>query len=32
MVALGEPVSAMRVSSIALIVVGVIGLNLAGGH
>jgi small multidrug resistance pump len=31
-VALGEPVSAMRVSSIALIVVGVIGLNLAGGH
>ena len=32
MVALGEPVSAMRVGSIALIVVGVIGLNLTGGH
>jgi multidrug transporter EmrE-like cation transporter len=32
MVVLGEPVSAMRVSSIALILVGVIGLNFAGGH
>ena len=32
MVALGEPVSVMRISSIGLIVVGVIGLNLTGGH
>ena len=32
MVALGEPVSAVRISSIGLIVVGVIGLNLTGGH
>lgn len=32
MFALGESVSAVRISSIALIVVGVIGLNLAGGH
>jgi small multidrug resistance pump len=32
MVALGEPVNALRIGSIALIVAGVIGLNLAGGH
>ena len=32
MVALGEPVSTLRVASLALIVVGVVGLNLAGGH
>jgi len=32
MIALGEPVSAARLISIALIVAGVIGLNLAGGH
>ena len=32
MVALGEPVSALRLGCIALIVAGVIGLNLAGGH
>jgi quaternary ammonium compound-resistance protein SugE len=32
MVALAEPVSALRIASIALIVVGVIGLNLAGEH
>lgn len=32
MLALGEPVSAARLGSIALIVAGVVGLNLAGGH
>ena len=31
MVALGEPATALRIASIALIVAGVIGLNLAGG-
>ena len=31
MVALGEPAGAVKVVSIALIVVGVVGLNLAGG-
>ena len=31
MVALDEPVTALRVGSIVLIVVGVVGLNLAGG-
>jgi multidrug transporter EmrE-like cation transporter len=30
-VALGEPATALRLGSIALIVVGVVGLNLAGG-
>lgn len=30
-VALGEPLTALRVASIALIVAGVIGLNAAGG-
>src|SRR5690349_13965777 len=32
MIALGEPVSAARLGCIALIIAGVIGLNLAGGH
>jgi small multidrug resistance pump len=32
MAALGEPVSAARLACIALIVAGVVGLNLAGGH
>jgi small multidrug resistance pump len=32
MFALGEPVSALRLGCIALIVAGVVGLNLAGGH
>jgi small multidrug resistance pump len=31
MLALGEPATAVRIGSIALIVAGVIGLNLAGG-
>ena len=30
MVALGEPASALRIASIALIVCGVVGLNLSG--
>jgi small multidrug resistance pump len=30
--ALGEPGHALKLASIALIVAGVIGLNLAGGH
>ncbi len=32
MVALGEPVSGVRLASVGLIVAGVVGLNLAGGH
>lgn len=32
MVALGEAVSALKVASLAFIVVGVIGLNLSGAH
>lgn len=32
MAALGEPVSALRLACIALIVAGVVGLNFAGGH
>lgn len=32
MVALGEAVSAVKVGSLALIVAGVIGLNLTGAH
>jgi small multidrug resistance pump len=32
MVALGEPINAVRLGSIVLIVAGVVGLNLAGGH
>jgi len=31
-VALGEPATALKLGSIALIIVGVIGLNLAGAH
>lgn len=30
--ALGEPATAMKLASIGLIVVGVVGLNLVGGH
>jgi small multidrug resistance pump len=32
MIALGEPATALRIASIALIVAGVIGLNVAGAH
>lgn len=32
MVALGEAVTAVKVGSLALIVLGVVGLNLAGAH
>lgn len=32
MAVLGEPVSALRLACIALIVAGVVGLNFAGGH
>ena len=32
MIALGEPFSALRLGCIALIIAGVIGLNLAGSH
>jgi small multidrug resistance pump len=32
MVALGEPATAIKIGSIALIVAGVIGLNLSGAH
>jgi small multidrug resistance pump len=31
MAILGEPVTALKVASIALIIAGVVGLNLAGG-
>jgi small multidrug resistance pump len=31
MTVLGEPATAMRIASLVLIVVGVVGLNLAGG-
>ena len=31
MLALGEPATAIRIGSIALIVAGVVGLNLSGG-
>jgi small multidrug resistance pump len=31
-VALGEPATALKVGSIALIIAGVIGLNLSGAH
>jgi len=30
-VALGEPATALKLASVALIIVGVIGLNAAGG-
>jgi small multidrug resistance pump len=32
MLALGEPATALRIAAIALIVVGVVGLNVAGAH
>jgi len=32
MVALGEPATALKLGSIALIIAGVIGLNAAGAH
>jgi small multidrug resistance pump len=32
MASLGEPVTALRIGSIALIVIGVVGLNAAGAH
>jgi small multidrug resistance pump len=32
MLALGEPATALRIGAIALIVVGVIALNVAGAH
>ena len=32
MVALGEPAGALKVASLVLIVIGVIGLNVAGAH
>jgi small multidrug resistance pump len=32
MVVLGEPATALKIASIALIVAGVIGLNVAGAH
>lgn len=31
-VALGEPATGLKLASIGLIVAGVVGLNLAGGH
>ena len=31
-VALGEPATAIKLASIALIIAGVIGLNLSGAH
>jgi small multidrug resistance pump len=31
-VAFGEPVTTLKLASLGLIVVGVVGLNLAGGH
>jgi small multidrug resistance pump len=30
--ALGEPATALKLASLALIVIGVVGLNLAGSH
>ena len=32
MIALGEPATALRLGSIALIVIGVVGLNASGAH
>jgi small multidrug resistance pump len=29
---LGEPATAVKLASIGLIIVGVVGLNLVGGH
>jgi small multidrug resistance pump len=30
--AFGEPATALKLASLALIIIGVVGLNLAGGH
>ena len=32
MIAFGEPATAVKLASLALIIMGVVGLNLAGGH
>ena len=32
MFAFGEPASALKLASLALIIIGVVGLNLAGSH
>jgi multidrug transporter EmrE-like cation transporter len=32
MAALGEPATALKLASIALIIAGVIGLNVSGAH
>lgn len=32
MFALGEPATALKLASLALIIIGVVGLNLAGSH
>jgi multidrug transporter EmrE-like cation transporter len=32
MTALGEPVTALKITSIAVIIAGVVGLNVAGAH
>jgi len=32
MLAFGEPVTALRLGSLVLVIAGVVGLNLAGGH
>ena len=32
MAALGEPATALKVGSIALIILGVVGLNASGAH
>jgi multidrug transporter EmrE-like cation transporter len=32
MLALGEAATALKVASLALIIMGVVGLNLAGSH
>ena len=32
MFAFGEPATALKVASLALIIIGVVGLNLAGSH
>ena len=30
--AMGEPATALRLASLALIIIGVVGLNMAGSH
>ena len=32
MLALGEPATSLKLASLALIIIGVVGLNLAGSH